>query len=87
MTAALFDQDNLGSWEPPAEYLDPFYDWVEEASSEYRAVNPYFEIEDINPKENKVVIYYEGEHSKSGKPSSGGIIASLSGKVLDVSGN
>lgn len=83
MTAVFADV--LEQWEPPDQYLDPWYDWVDDAAGQTRCTNVDWEVEDIDGKNNEIIISYDGEDAHSGTMCGGNIFSDLDGNIKDVS--
>ena len=68
-----------------SELEDALNDWVDEAASEMgRCTNNSWELQDIDPKKNKIYFAFEGEDAHSGQRCYGGITADFNGEVKSV---
>jgi len=78
--AIIFEKDKFDA---PESYLDPFWDWVEDAAGQMRCSGEDWQI--VRVDKNSFQIEFEGDHSHSGQKCIGVITADYHGKILSVS--
>jgi hypothetical protein len=78
----VFEGDRF---DPPKEYHDEWPNWLDDATGQQRCISADWEIEDIDPDRNEIIIGYSGEDAHSGVACRGIIYTDFDGNVKDVS--
>lgn len=77
--AIVFEKNKFDA---PENYIDPFYDWVEDAAGQLRCSGEDWEVVQVD--KNSFKIAFDGEDAHDGTRCQGVITADYHGNVLSV---